>query len=241
MKSLLCLAILGLFAATPAALAVGGADGGGGDARCSEFYHLASKLSVELAKIGQPGIDRVDPLIRADQLRTIVRQLKVLPVHNLDRQARSDSKTLTTSLDVDQYEKLSFLEKLRLVCHELMVLAEVEADGEYAVSDDLYSLAQTTRLGLGLKSVNYLMNSDGTYTVFWPFYFDGFKRHNISAGNYSSLDGVCKYLGFSLYQHFTGNIYTVQDGPVVAISDSGYLYSYLGWGDRLILSSITCK
>ncbi len=188
----------------------GGESSGGGDARCAEFYQFASRVSIELAKLGQAKINTIDPLIKADQLREIVmKPLQVLPVHGLDRQARSNPVTDTTSLDVDQYENLSIQEKYRLVCHELLVLANVEGDGEYSVSDDLFSLLSTTKIFLSTKCDSFLRNPDGSYTINLPLY----EGHLIAWD--SSIDGVCKYLGFNKHVGSAGHhLYsTHRDAP----------------------------
>lgn len=169
--------------------------GNGGDSRCAEFYQLASRLSVELVKIGQARIDKVNPLIQAARMRAIVKTLKVLPARDLNRQAISDSATNTTWLDVRQYRYLTLVEKVRLVSHELMVLAGIESDGEYAVSEDLSNLVGTTRMLLREKCERFNLNSDGSYTIQLPYFLDESGPHAIKTG--SDLTGICKSLGFA--------------------------------------------
>lgn len=116
----------------------------GGDARCQEFYAMASEVSIDLAKIGQPEINKVNSLINVAVIRSqVMKPLEVLPAHNLDRQALSNPSTDVTQLDVEAWMQLSQNEKIKLVTHELMVLSMAESDGEYLVSQDALNLLQT--------------------------------------------------------------------------------------------------
>lgn len=195
-KKLKLIVIVGILAFQPLSVFAQGSSGShGGDSRCQEFYQIASEISVELAKMGQVTVDQTDRLINVGLVRDQVqRPLVVTPGYHLSRQALSDPSLDTTLLDVEQWDGLkSRAEKIKLVAHELMVLTNVESDGEYSISKDVIALLKTTKKFPDLNYSNlgkYKLESDGSITLDTPRYNDALISEK------SSPRGVCVSFGF---------------------------------------------
>ncbi|MFL5812783.1 MAG: hypothetical protein ACJ763_04345 [Bdellovibrionia bacterium] len=145
--------------------------GGGGDARCLEYANLMGEIVKTLALAGQDKINAINPLVRLDDLIQVKRNLRCLPVVQLDRQARSNPATGQTDLLVNEWEKLDLNQKLGLTAHEMSVLAGYENDGEYYISEDLVKIARTNSQAINnrMSADQVMENNDGSVTFIRPF------------------------------------------------------------------------
>lgn len=114
--------------------------GGGGNASCAEYSDLLGKVAYSLNQLGQREASKSVSIINVASLWEIKRSLKCLPVLDQPRTAYSVPKTRTTTLLYKEWDLLTLVSKVRLVVHELAVLAEYEGDGEYFVSEDIMKL-----------------------------------------------------------------------------------------------------
>lgn len=114
---------------------------GGGTGACAEFSTIAGRLIAALAVIGQDKINQTNPFIQVNELIAIKKKpFKCLPASHLDRDAISDPLTVTTRLDQERWNTNKLYNQIRLVAHELAVLAKYESEGEYSVSPDMSAL-----------------------------------------------------------------------------------------------------
>src|SRR5262245_19149366 len=101
------IAMLGLaLGFTQAVFAAGPETGTGGDSACSEFVSTARAVGIALKSKGDDFIKKVNPIISESEINSIVRRLKCVPRESLDREARSNVETFTTSLDRNKWAKL---------------------------------------------------------------------------------------------------------------------------------------
>jgi hypothetical protein len=222
--------------------AVGGSDGGGGDARCAEFSDQVGRIAMGLMNIGQEDINEVSKVVIAKDLWQIKRSMRCLPVAQLDRQARSNPETLETRLFVDSWAKNTEYGKFRLAAHELAVLARYENDGEYFVSNEIVKILsqKSSEFATLVKRKNSLAdtvitNPDGSVTFVNPRALDANGRAlliHAFKGAFTPSDqvasGVCKFFGFKrLIDHSEKGIEEHNDTKrlvtVTTISAAGYL------------------
>lgn len=219
-SSLFAVVTVTLLSQSPAFAGAG--SGGGGDPRCSEYSNLMGEIVKSLAIAGQDKISAVNPLVRLDDLVKVKRNLKCLPVKELDREARSYPADGHTDLLVSEWEKQDLNQKINLTAHEMSVLATYENDGEYYISEDLVKIvrASSKSINAQMSAEQVVENVDGSVTLDHPFaMIEGQKIYfgieaNISRSNltmFGSLvpkkqgfarpaqdeaEGVCKYLGY---------------------------------------------
>lgn len=136
----------------PLALPAKGGDqgGGGGDHRAQEFFEIALTVTKLLKNLDQSEIHAIDYRIKPLELEKLVKTpIKVVPVVIRNRVARSYPSTLSVELDVDKWQKIVSLEqKIKLVSHEILVLARLEDDGEYSISTPLSKLLLASQTGV---------------------------------------------------------------------------------------------
>ena len=217
--------------------------GNGGDPRCKEFYQIASEISVVLAKVGQTEVSRVNPLINVQAARNVVlKPFQVLPAKNLPRVAISDAQTLITNLDVKQWRRLgtdseSLVQKVSLVAHELMVLSGVEADGEYAISKDVSKILLNAGYPVPkfLLGVDYIENSDGSFTLNYP------KVNGAFITSSSIVDGVCVHFG--LKKALASAVSSLRDQYYVGLDAQGHINTEVSKENiyPIVYESITCS
>ncbi len=231
--------ILGSFALAQ----TGDRAGNGGDPRCKEFYQIASQISVELAKVGQTEINKVNPLINVQTARDVVlKPFQVLPAKRLPRVAISDAQTLITKLDVRQWSRLgndsaSLTQKVSLVAHELMVLSGVEADGEYAISKDVSKILLDAGFPVPkfLVGVDYTENSDGSFTLSYP------KVNDVFISSSTLADGICMHFGLKKSLAFAVSRY--RDQKYIGLDAQGHINTEVSDENiyPIVYESITCS
>ncbi len=204
---------------------------GGGDIRCAEFSDLARKLASALSQAGQIEVNKIDPKIRVLRIEEISSELRCLPVKVLDREARSYPSEMRIDLLVDRWDDLTAIKKLRLVAHELAVLAEYEAEGEYSVSENILNIAKehSQFIRNSLSASTTITNPDKSVTLFNPtIEYKGMPRHigfiqriielpdgpmpypEGNAGDEAlerkaraHAEGACKYFGYSIVKAYS--------------------------------------
>jgi hypothetical protein len=179
------------------------------------------EIVKSLALVGQDKINAVNPLVRLDDLIKVKRNLKCLPVQELDREARSYPADGHTDLLVSEWEKQDLYEKISLTTHEMSVLASYENDGEYYISEDLVKIVRTNSQSINnqMSAEQVIENKEGSVTLVRPFaMIEGIKVYygiearisqlmypiigvngsdRLNLGNTVTVsEGVCKYLGY---------------------------------------------
>jgi len=203
--------------------------GSGGDSRCADYSDTVSNLASTLFNIGQERMNQINKLVDVTLLWNLSRELKCIPQANLDRDARTDPATKTTYLKTDRWEQLGLLQKARLATHELAVLANLEREGEYRISDAVLNLARTHSLMNYLKSKKYILNADESITFIEPGYMDLASEEAdwYQIDKDSPVEGVCKYLGyrFALDMKSKSHSTHVTRPPTAIINELGHLVS----------------
>jgi hypothetical protein len=236
-----------------------GNDGGGGYIYCAQYMDTAGRVAEVLMKIGQTKVNQESGVVKVDELWNIRIQMSCLPAQNLDRQARSNPETKHTELLVENsngiipWQYISKAEQLRLVVHELSVLARYENDGEYFVSDTI--LIILSKYSTKFKYVNVmadlvLENQDGSITMLGPYINYKGERYLLgyAEGTTPMLDanGTCTY--FNLRNNNVSPFFAKEYmglgliKGIAVIDRQGHLVNVL---DRqqyhnVILKSITC-
>ncbi|NUM88236.1 MAG: hypothetical protein HUU37_03440 [Bdellovibrionales bacterium] len=206
--TLALMTLLPLFAR--AEMPEGGVSGGGGDARCAEYVQLAGRVAMALKTVGSKNVRASNGVIDVDQIWNIRRAVKCIPSEKLNRQAISYPKKNETKLDVAKWEKMSKYEKLRLVMHELSVLAGYEKDGEYFVSEDMEEILrkfpnQLRGVSFSKFALEVVERPDGKFSMLFPLVeVSGEKaliRQPIPTNDISAAWGFCTRLGLKYSSH----------------------------------------
>jgi hypothetical protein len=223
---------LTLFVTLMGSAHAGPRSGGGGDPRCAEFSNLMGEVVKTLAIVGQDKLNSINPLVRLEDLIKVKRNLRCLPVEELDREAISYPADGHTDLLVSEWENQGMREKLSLTTHEMCVLAGYENDGEYYVSEDLVKAvrANSRKINDQMNAEQVIENNDGSTTFVRPFavmngqkfYFGTEARYNngyllvipMTSGLISEqklenpellAQGICKYLQYQTAVAFSQN------------------------------------
>jgi hypothetical protein len=134
-----------------------------------------------------------------------------LPTNFLDRQARSSRTTMQTDLlvaksyGIEPWQNLSKAEQVRLVTHELSVLAGYENDGEYFISESMQEILKMHSPGFKLISISaetIIENKDGSVTLIYPYLMHQSSKYYLGEvpdlypgkGQQSDPKGICTYL-----------------------------------------------
>ncbi len=178
---------LTIFVSLSAHNTMAGGDGsGGGSFQCSEYSDLALMITSSLTQIGQDKIDSIMKKINAEDLENIQKNLTCLPVNKLNRSAysfRKDNDNFMTHLRIDtssdSWAQLKLYGRVRLVTHELAVLAGYEKDGQYLMSKFIMEiLEKNTQYFKDAKRFSrakrFIRNSDGTASIILPTDEDGY-------------------------------------------------------------------
>jgi hypothetical protein len=244
----------------PAQTRQGTRDGTGGDTRCEEYVNLVGKITLAFKKIGQAEVQKHNPVLDVEKLWSIKRTpLKCVPVEKLDREARSNSKTMVTTLLAPSWEKRTPYKKLRLAIHELAVLAEYEGEGEYFFSDEMTEilLKYPSEIATMLKrryelADQTIYNQDGSTTFLVPrvevkIPGEDVLRRSITVTDTLSVEElgqvVCKFFGYSGALHAANGSRRrsreVYNWGGVSFSSKGYVEQT--WAtDDLVLATLTC-
>ncbi len=265
------IASMAVFAAiSPPTLASTGKEGGnGGDARCAEYSDMIGRIASALLTIGQAKVDQANVIVRVDDLWKIKRSLKCLPVKALDRQARSYSSESRTELLAESWAGLSLVQKIRLSAHELAVLANYEADGEYFISESMIEiLAKNSQFFKNATRAEQVVeNPDGSISFVRPFFLDSggtmvpfgaeckswnFVQDQGGDGDWllqptSSLaEGICKFFGYSSVVTYGADPGTLPLSALFfrysSVDSGGHFHGVFSNSNYLqIVNSVTCK
>lgn len=199
---------------------------GGGDWRCADYVDLAINVATELNAVDPKLVASKSRSIHPDRLLEIAQNLKCLPANRkLERQAvssvieivgkdgESSSKVYQTELMANEWENIKGdYEKIRLVTHELSILAEYETDGVYHRSNQIMELLRdsSSLFKFKLRAEEIFLNSDGSIIFRTPFYVqNGVKYfygewifgHGETPEELQKMaeraDGICKHLGMN--------------------------------------------
>lgn len=242
-------------AATPI---FGGQEGKGGDPYCAEFSDSLGRIAAALKTMGQEKINLVNAVINESDLWNIKKRFKCKPVDQLDRQAKSFSAKTETHLDWQKFRDLKFYNRIRLIAHELCVLAEYEGDGEYFVSDDLMRLLteNSEYFKFKLQAEEVIRNPNGSVTFVAPFLVIGEKVYPFATyqdgeiwGDNAKIVaalGICRFMGRKSVETYSLSVSVRRGVTYAQLLQSGSFRSFHTqngeWSDgsREVLS-VTCK
>ena len=139
----------------------------GGVQECSEYHDMMVQLNTALSALPEADVLKISPKIDRAQIERQVTNLKVTPsAEPLDRTIKSNPDEDTSIIDIKKYQDmLSVVNKYRLDTHELLVLGNVERDGEYRVSDQLFQALFLAKLIPEFKNSEYYVNPNGKILV----------------------------------------------------------------------------
>lgn len=229
---------------------VGGVNGGGGGTPCAEFTDLFSTFATSLQQAVINAKFKVSNAF--DMIETIEdlnEKFRCLPAERLDRDARSNSITITTRLLIPAWKTKNQSEKLRLVAHEFCIMTGLEREGEYQVSERLLQiLAETSpQLKNSQRAEKVVANRDGSVTLLKPFILD---EKNVARGIY--IESTKDKRATSLCRFFEMNqaleVWSAPaDGPLAVMDarGAGALSTFRDMSEmsRSVqkIESITCK
>jgi|GEM_PF-4843168 hypothetical protein len=220
----------------------GNSGGGGGDIRCSEYSDMVGRIALVLNNIGQEKVSETLSVVNVKDLWQIKKGLRCIPASKLNRQAFSVPSTRITRLMVEEWQTLSQREKYRLATHELAVLAELEGDGEYFISDELLKIIRESgKLAIEpVVSEMLTKNPDGSVTYFQPQILNSSGVAVAILGDHdSSFTSLCMFLGYK--KDFGGDYQMFPRQEELAWTKDGRLSGFGNGHNSRTIRSVTCK
>lgn len=229
--------LLGIFICCSSLTSFAGRESEGGHESCQEYTQIVMKVGETLSLYLDQHEDTFnDPIIDLRYLIALSREVKCLPVVDLDRTLRSFPETKMSHLKYSDWDQLLRRQKIELAIHELAVIASYDEDGYYTNSYILIKIIKDVQFGIGeeLKAETFIKNSlSGTYIK--PFAeLDG-NEYRIaffaSGKNYREfLARVCKFLGKVQPRSYSST--KRNDEAVVVLDVYGNIYRVLEQGEK---------
>lgn len=237
-------------------MAFAGKDGGAGNVECSEYIEMVDKVASDfLDVIGQDNVDKYTRLINVEALWNAQVGLKCVPVSDFDESvpaaekdsdAWSNIDTKTTQLKYERWSGRLIQDKIRLVTHELAVLASLESSGRYSRSKMMRQILLDFPRTIGdrLKADTVIYNHiTGEVTFLTPYFLIGDSKHYFGWFFTSEL-GQCRFLGYDKYMR-SSRAGTTYRRPVLKFRSDGGIDKILNpvdSGDYYnIVGELTCK
>ena len=174
--------------------AFAGKEGGnGGHEACADFMGQVNKITTALMNIDETTVRSTNALIVPTELRNAYKRMRCLPTDiTLDRTARTldDGKNIITTLDWKRYKNIAYSrDKVKLAAHELAVGVQLEGEGEYINSTDIFRLIESSRTFAEWKCENSEIVNNA-FSCEMP------RANGLRIHKDSSADGICKHLGY---------------------------------------------